>query len=419
MIIKKFTGKDENTALSMAKNELGVGVVVMNVRNVKRKGILRLFKPQMVEVTVGLEEEQDRIRAIEEEAKRPPTDEEMRNQLKEAIIQGAKEKERIASAREERRAVYTEPARVTQEEVQLKERLDSIQNLIEQQIQDKKAEPAAERMSEAEETKDNEHVRFIKLLYNTMLENEVNEQYANLIVDDLDRHAKADMPIDALLANVYQKTILRFGEPSGIAPAKKGPKVVFFVGPTGVGKTTTIAKLASKFHVESGKKIVLLTADTYRIAAAEQLKTYANIMEVPFHIIYNQEELLDAIGRYSDHDYILVDTAGHSHRNEPQRDEMNALVHCVDGKAEKEVYLVVSATTKYSDLVNIAEAYQKMDTYKIIFTKLDETDCYGNLLNLKLHTGAELSYVTCGQNVPDDIESFNPQRTVKSLLGGK
>lgn len=98
---------------------------------------------------------------------------------------------------------------------------------------------------------------------------------------------------------------------------------------------------------------------------------------------------------------------------------MNEFIHSVDGKAEKDVFLVVSATTKYRDLTSIADAYRGMVDYKLIFTKLDETTSVGNLLNLKLYTGASLSYVTCGQNVPDDIDKFNPQKTVKQLLGGK
>lgn len=413
MIIKKFTGKDEQTAMQLAQNELGASVVVMNVRNVKRTGIMRFFKPQLVEVTVGLEEEQDRIQAVKAEAEKALSEKEVREQLKEAVIQGAKEKERNMAKREEKTAPT--PA----DELKIKERLDTLQTLLEKQIEKPDGDAKAAKPKEPEMPEDNEHVRFIKLLYNTMLENEVDEKYANLIVDDLDRSAKPNLPIDALLANVYQKTILRFGEPSGISPAKKGPKVVFFVGPTGVGKTTTIAKLASKFRVEENKKVVMLTADTYRIAATEQLRTYANILEVPFQIVYNGEEMQENLKIYKDVDYVLVDTAGHSHRNEAQKEATSELVHSVDKVAEKEVYLVVSATTKYSDLVSIAEAYQKMTDFKIIFTKLDETDCYGNLLNLKLHTGAELSYITCGQNVPDDIESFNPQRTVKTLLGGK
>lgn len=186
-----------------------------------------------------------------------------------------------------------------------------------------------------------------------------------------------------------------------------------------MGKTTTIAKIASGFSVEDKKKVALLTADTYRIAAAEQLRTYANILEVPFRVIYTIEELENALGDFKDFDYIFVDTAGHSHQNQAQKEAMTAFVKCVDGLVEKEVFLVLSATTKYRDLLSIADSYKDMADYKLIFTKLDETTAFGNLLNVKLYTGAPLSYVTCGQNVPDDIERFNPQKTVKQLLSGQ
>ncbi len=185
-----------------------------------------------------------------------------------------------------------------------------------------------------------------------------------------------------------------------------------------MGKTTTIAKIASEFCVGERKKIVLLTADTYRIAAAEQLRTYAGILEVPFRIIYSEDEMEQALCDFKDYDYIMVDTAGHSHQNKEQGEAMGRFIHSVDELAEKDVFLVLSAVTKYNDLVSIADAYTEMTEYKLIFTKLDETSNLGNLLNIKLHTGAPLSYVTYGQNVPDDIENFNPQKTVKLLLGG-
>lgn len=261
--------------------------------------------------------------------------------------------------------------------------------------------------------------RFLRLLYNTMLENEVHEQYANQIIEEAEKVNKPGMPIDYVLANVYQKMILKFGKPAGIQPGENGPKLVFFVGPTGVGKTTTIAKIASRFSVEGSKKVALLTADTYRIAAAEQLRTYANILEVPFRVVYSPEEVVKAYEDYKDYDYIMVDTAGHSYQNETQRKAVEEFLHAVKDTAQQDVFLVLSATTKYKDLLKIADAYSEITDYKLIFTKLDETAYLGNLLNLRLHTGAQLSYVTCGQNVPDDIENFNPQKTVKLLLGGK
>ena len=298
----------------------------------------------------------------------------------------------------------------------IEEKLDSLQSLIEQQLQ----KPEEEKKEEEKAGEDvSETDMFMKLLHTTMLENEVDEVYAGQIIEEIEKVNKPNCPFDFALANTYQKMILKFGKPVGITPSEKGVKVVFFVGPTGVGKTTTIAKIASRFQVDEKKKVALLTADTYRIAAAEQLRTYANILEVPFRVVYTVEEIEQALIDFKEYDYILVDTAGHSYQNAAQKENMTKFIHSVDDKVEKEVFLVLSATTKYRDLISIADAYKEMADYKLIFTKLDETTTLGNLLNLKLYTGASLSYVTHGQNVPDDIENFNPQKTVKRLLGGK
>ena len=392
MIIKKFQGKSEMEATEAAKKELGSGVVVMNVKELKRKGLFAFLKPKMVEVTVALEEEPDRTL--------PPK--------KEPIRTVAKGKTVAAPVKEEK----TDKA--------LEEKLESLQTLLEKQFQKSDTEKESEegKSAEEEDKQEDSNVRFLKLLYHTMLENEINEKYANQIIDELDAVLKPNMPIDFMLSNVYQKMILKFGQPVGLTAPEKGPKVVFFVGPTGVGKTTTIAKIASRYSVEEKKKVALFTMDTYRIAAAEQLRTYANILEVPFRVIYSVEEMCQGIEEFRNYDYIFMDTAGHSHQNAKQREAMNEFIQAVDEKIEKEVYLVVSATTKYKDLVSIADTYSEMTEYKLIFTKLDETTSLGNLLNLKLHTGAQMSYVTCGQNVPDDMEDFNPQKTVKMLLGG-
>ena len=408
MIIKKFQGKTEAEAVESAKKELGDGIVIMNVRNVKKKGMFSFLKPQMVEVTVALEEEPVRPGVVpEKDLNLTDAIANIRSVSEKALQQEAAGKKEQGS-QEEKHADSTV----------IEEKLDSLHFLLEQQMQ-KPEENKTEDKAEAEEETPSEMEQFMKLLYNTMLENEVNEKYANQIIDEIEKSNKPNMPFDYALSNIYQKMILKFGKPAGITPAAQGPKMLFFIGPTGVGKTTTIAKIASHFCVDGGKKVALLTADTYRIAAAEQLRTYANILEVPFRIIYSVEELSQAMRDFKDCDYILVDTAGHSHQNAEQKKVMKELIHSVDGILEKEVFLVLSATTKYRDLLSIADTYSDMTDYKLIFTKLDETITLGNLLNLKLYTGAPLSYVTCGQNVPDDMEAFNPQKTVKQILGGK
>ncbi|MDE7046347.1 MAG: flagellar biosynthesis protein FlhF [Acetatifactor sp.] len=401
MIIKRFVGKTEEAAVEAAKKELGSGIVIMNVKDAKPKGLTALFRSRQVEVTVALEEEGDIPKPVRRE------------------VTAAEPVKRESAPVEENRATE-----VTAEKSQnIEKRLDSLQTLLESRFQqdDVEKQEQSESAKPEEELSEEELERnkFVRLLYNTMLENEVDEKYANQIIENLEKNKKPNMPFDYILANVYQKMILKFGKAEGIAPAKKGPRIVLFMGPTGVGKTTTIAKLASNLTVQEKKKVALLTADTYRIAAAEQLRTYANILEAPFRVIYTEEDIRQAVQDFYIFDYIFVDTAGHSHKNVEQVENIEKLFSAVKTAGEYQTFLVLSATTKYRDLLQIAASYKEITDYQIIFTKLDETLTLGNLLNLKLFAEFPIAYVTCGQNVPDDIECFNPQKTVKQLLGGK
>ena len=414
MIIKKFVGKTEEEALEAARKELGSGIVIMNVKTVKKKGLRGLMGSKQVEVTVALEEDKESLKTVRREVPAPKT-------------------ETVTAAD---RAQEGESGNISglmaDSSRNIEKKLDSLQTLLVNRLQQEESarseqperrEESAEMdeidEKEAERHEPTEQEKFIRLLYNTMLENEVDEKYANLIIGEVDKTEKPDVPIDFILANIYQKMILKFNKAKGIAPAKNGPKVVLFMGPTGVGKTTTIAKIASSFTVDQKKKVALLTADTYRIAAAEQLRTYANILEVPFRVVYTPEEAVAAIDDFSDVDYIFVDTAGHSHKNNEKLDNMKKLLEVVGQKAEIQAFLVLSAATKYRDLLKIASSYQELTDYQLIFTKLDETATLGNLLNVKLAVDTPIAFVTCGQNVPDDIELFNPQKAVKQLLSTK
>ena len=416
MIIKKFQAKTEEAALELARKELGSGIVVMNVKKVKKKGLFSIFKPQQVEVTVALEEEEKqnfreavaKVSEIARQSEAAGTTRSAKTEPEQPAKQGKAEPgpqpEKQRQQEKQRQPEKNTQTIDSRQESAIEEKLSTIQNLLEKQIGSTQEE---EKESEGEEKKEDSNVAFFHLLYKMLLDNEIEETYANQLVEELDGSVKPDMPIDYLLSVVYQKMVLKFGQTKTIQSAEKGPKLVYFIGPTGVGKTTTIAKIASRLSVVEKKKIVLLTADTYRIAAAEQLRTYANILEVPFRIIYTPQEIRTAIEDYAAYDYIFVDTSGHSQKNTDQRDDTLALLRAADGQAEKEVYLVVRATTKYRDLLNIADTYQKLTDFRLVFTKLDETQCQGNLFNLRLHTDAPMSYVTCGQNVPENIGEFD------------
>lgn len=397
MIIKKFQAKTEREAVEAAKKELGENVVIMNAKEVKQKGLLSFLKAPLMEVTVALEEESERTPAVF-----PPQKETSAPIVPDSIWE-KEENLREASQKEDSGKV-------------IEQKLENLQSLLEQRIKMEEEKPRESREDVKESKFPQEIITFMKLLYNTMIDNEVQDIYANQIIEELEKNCTPHMQMDFALSTVYQKMILKFGQAELIGEGGRTPRIIFFIGPTGVGKTTTIAKIASKFCVEEKKKVVLLTADTYRIAAAEQLRTYANILEVPFRVIYAPEEIAQAIEEFKGYDYIFVDTSGHSHQNDEQKKNTEGFLKGAGDKVEREVYLVLSATTKYRDLVKIADAYKELADFKLIFTKLDETTALGNLFNLKLYTGAPMSYITCGQNVPDDICPFNPQSTVKQIL---
>lgn len=422
MTIKKFIGKTEEEARTKAMQELGSNCVIMNVRTLKPTGIFSFLKSAQYEVTAAVEEKE--VRHIPDVSANTNRTGKINFVADEEINIGPEtnrqENNGMTYGRPE--VKKTPPVSANsfirkEDEKAFEERLENLQSLLEKSLAPKGDEMKKE-IEEVAIPKNDENIKYVKMIYNTLLDNEVTERCINQLLDEVERPGRGTQSLDLLLSSVYQKMILKFGQPSPIDLTGKKPKVIFFIGPTGVGKTTTIAKIASKLKMESDKKIALLTADTYRIAAEEQLRTYANILDTPLTIIYSADELNPAIAKAKDCDVILVDTAGFSHKSTQQKEDTKKLVEALDAKYESEIYLVLSATTKYRDLLEIVNSYREIAEYKLIFTKLDETTSYGNLYNIKMYTGADLSYITNGQNVPDDIEVFDTQRIVKKLLGG-
>lgn len=203
-------------------------------------------------------------------------------------------------------------------------------------------------------------------------------------------------------------------EPYTIDESEVGKRIFLFAGPTGVGKTTTLAKLAARLSLVNNKTVGLITADTYRIAAVDQLKTYSEILGLPLKVIYEPEEISDALGRYGDKDCVLIDTAGRSHKSEELFHDLKGILTYVENP---EIFLVISMTTGYKDIRSIIDSYKFLDDYKLLLTKLDETSSLGNVLNIKLETGKPLSYFTIGQSVPDDIEVANIDKIADYIVG--
>lgn len=200
---------------------------------------------------------------------------------------------------------------------------------------------------------------------------------------------------------------------NGITLYSDKPKVAALIGPTGVGKTTTLAKIAARFVLEQGARVALITADTYRISAVEQLKTYSDILGLPLEIVYNPDALKKAIEKHKDKQLILIDTAGRSQYNEYQMKELGGLLS-IDADIEK--HLVMSATTKTSDGIELLERFSICRPDRVIFSKVDETGTHGIILNILHRRKVALSYITNGQSVPDDIEPASIERLAELLL---
>lgn len=430
MTIKKYQGNSKEEAIALAKKELGQDAEIMNVDEKKSGGFLGIGKKSVFEVTAMIDEDTDSKPGNDS---KPHFDAVADQDIKVPPVSRSSDEEL-----EETKRQFAELSKIFRENEQPKAAPKNVPKPASAPVNEPVREstvaakqPVSAPVNEAVEEVSNEVVRevpskprtsnnhkFVKTLYNTLLDNDVDEKYINQLLFDMEKVLKNGNKVNFLISNVYQKMILKMGQPATITPAKKGPKVIFFIGSTGVGKTTTVAKLAAKYKIEMKKEVALVTIDTYRIKAADQLGEYASIMKIPLSVIYEPSELSDKVEKLSGYDYIMVDTSGFSHKNNEMRSKSIELISSLDNKFEREVYLLLSATTKYRDLKEIIDSYKEFTDFNMIFTKLDETVNLGNIFNCKLYSGNNLSYVTNGQNVPDDIEVVDTQKLVKQLLGG-
>ena len=192
----------------------------------------------------------------------------------------------------------------------------------------------------------------------------------------------------------------------------KKPKLIAFIGPTGVGKTTTLAKIAARYSLINKKKTALFTLDTYRVAASEQLKIYGKILKTPVIVLDNRKDFLNKISHFEDFDYILIDTAGRSHRDSFHIKRLKEVL-----KGSIDIHLTISATTKTKDLDDIISRFSIIPFTSLLFTKLDESSTFGNIITKAIETGKPLSYFTTGQRVPEDIEKASVDKIIDIILG--
>lgn len=393
MKIKKYLAKDFQSALQMAKTELGQDAIILNSRYVKGKGFFGFFATSKVEITVAADDElqvvRDRLRQINE-----------RN-----LVQGnlwSFQSKAPAAA-----SPAVQPAPAAPQETIVKEMFE-VKNLV---------SDLQLRLMEMEKSRTSSDI--VQTFYELLISNNIDREMAKKISGAVESRLPEALRHDSDWAETVILRTLQEHFPV-ISPieleGRNRAAVVMLLGPTGVGKTTTIAKLAANFTFVQCKKVALITLDTYRIAAAEQLRTFADIIGIPITVVFNAAELTEALEAYRNLDLVFIDTAGRSPFNAEHMQELQDFMS-VSGVDEK--ILVLSVTTGFNDLLDIIDRFAVLGVDKLIFTKLDETMTYGQIVSISHKTRKPVAYFTTGQNVPEDIEVPDSLTFARMLLGKK
>ena len=257
----------------------------------------------------------------------------------------------------------------------------------------------------------------VQALKEIMIKNEVEAQLAQTIAletqDALERMSAEDTQLSP--RSIMQQLIAqRLGEPEPLRLKRFKRNIIMLMGPTGVGKTTSLVKLATYYAYHEHMKVGIINSDTYRVAAQEQLNAYTQILETPLSVLYSPDELDDVLAEHTDRDIVFIDTAGKRPTDDNHRKTMKEMVEKCH---PDEVLLAISAATSYRTCQSIINNYRFLNHYKILFTKLDEAESLGILPNVCAYAGKPLSYITTGQNVPDDIALADVSAIIARIVG--
>ncbi|HWL13240.1 MAG TPA: flagellar biosynthesis protein FlhF [Ureibacillus sp.] len=379
MKMKKYTAPSISEAMKLVRSELGDDAVIINSKVIVTKKLFGLIKHKNFEVLAGVDQVETR-----------PTS----PRLPDLQVMTTRYKEL-----EEQPKVHIDETITNELKSELADLKSMMKSMQKQTIQSELPE------------------NFLPF-FDFLKRQELSEELITAISDELFVHQKEQQaPLAKQQMKEIAKNILRrllADLPMGGLSYEK--KYINVLGPTGVGKTTTIAKMAARSVLEKKKKIGFITTDTYRIAAIEQLKTYANLLQAPVEIVYNETDYRKAIENLAHLDLIFIDTAGRNYKEAKYVEDLKQLINF---EQEAESYLVLALTAKEQDMETIIEQFSELPIGKYIFTKMDETNSIGTMYNLMIKYNKGLAYYTNGQEVPEDIEEARLEAVLELLFQGE
>jgi len=380
MLVKRYHAKDMQQAMNTVIKELGSDAVILNSRRVRKKGIKNLFSKPVLEVMVAYD------------PAKVPAVKKLTNSYSSDLSDSPVKEEIIPS-----------PSISSDQLERLDKRIDSIDTMLSDFI---------EKFSFVKREITYDYPQEVQDLLLAMIENQVREELAHSLAKQTEQMLRTRQGAGA--AEIMEHLILeQFGRARPILHKKFSQKIILVLGPTGVGKTTTIVKLAADFAVKQKKKVGIINTDTFRIGAQEQLQTYADILGIPLHVVYWADELEGAVESMSDRDIIFVDTAGKRPGDEKHKEDLLEIVSMLK---PEDTLLCLSATTGFSSVKEIIDTYGFIEDYRILITKIDETKFRGSLLNISWYAQKPFAYVTTGQNVPDDIEVADVELISRQII---
>ncbi|MFZ5644575.1 MAG: hypothetical protein ACOY46_13380 [Bacillota bacterium] len=393
MKIKKYIVKDMQEALNLIRKELGPDAVIISNYRLPRRSFFDFFSPRLMEVTAALDDK--------------------------------------------KQTIETGPKKMIEEgEHGTKRLLDELRGFDPSgNRRGLKGSENSDKFVYNKNGKKQPEVPFdiiMKNKGNSPLNREIDQQWKKILVKLEIQESIAESLVSGLKFDIYEdddkngeyETYLAYFKnkiTKLLEPAYKTLpqyKICTFVGPAGTGKTLTLAKLAMHLKLYESKRVALISVfdNGHHLGQLETLKYYGNLVDAPVEHAGNIDELKEYIEKHDDKDIILVDTMGVNSRNTGMMLRLGKLLHSIG--CDQDIYLVLSSTTKSSDLLRIPAEFRKVGYTKMIFTKLDETDTCGAILNVVCRMGVPVSYVAYGQNVPDDIAAVNPKKLAGLLLGG-